>query len=134
MRWKRKSRNNMMRCYFYQLKKIESIRNNFIFFYPVSLTSNSHFDIHIINNGQFRIWKKTSPLKKFSRVKIKQILIITKLSLKATNYSCLIHHILLEVFNLCHQYRARQAYFISVQSDQDLYCWLTDFKISSWNP
>ena len=31
-----------------------------------------------------------------------------------------------KVISLCHQYRARPA-FTSVQSDQALYCWLTNF-------
>ena len=31
---------------------------------------------------------------------------------------------------LCHQHRARPA-CTSVQSDQDLYCWLANFKFSS---
>ena len=39
----------------------------------------------------------------------------------------------LEVISLCHQYRTRLA-CTSVQSDQALYCWLANFKFSSWYP
>ena len=43
--------------------------------------------------------------------------------------------ILLEtkVIRLCHQYTARPV-CTSVQSEQSLYCWLTNFKFSSWYP
>ena len=39
----------------------------------------------------------------------------------------------LKVISLCHQYRARPA-STPVQSDQAVYCWLTNFKSSSWYP
>ena len=35
-----------------------------------------------------------------------------------------------KVISLCHEYRARLA-CTSVQSDQTVYCWLTNFKFSS---
>ena len=35
--------------------------------------------------------------------------------------------------SLCHQYSARPA-CTSMHSDQALYCWLTNFKFSSWYP
>ena len=35
-----------------------------------------------------------------------------------------------KVISLCHQYRGRQA-CTSVQFDQALYCWLTNFRFSS---
>ena len=35
------------------------------------------------------------------------------------------------VISLCHQYRARPG-CTSMQSDQALYCWQTNFKFSSW--
>ena len=38
-----------------------------------------------------------------------------------------------KVISICHQYRARPG-CTSVQSDQTLYCWLTNFKFSSWYP
>ena len=37
-----------------------------------------------------------------------------------------------KMISLCHQYRAR-ADCTSVHSDQALYCWLTNFKFSSYD-
>ena len=37
------------------------------------------------------------------------------------------------VISLCHQYRARLV-CTSVKSNQALYCWLTNFKLTSWYP
>ena len=44
-------------------------------------------------------------------------------------------HILSEpkMISLCHQYIVRPV-CISVQSDQALYCWLTNFRFSPWYP
>ena len=54
---------------------------------------------------------------------------------KASNFKRLLTLILLEanVFSFCHQYRVRPA-CTSMQPDQASYCWLTNFKFSSWYP
>ena len=57
--------------------------------------------------------------------------VFEKVKKYAYRYTSLILILLeLEVISLCHQHRARPAWTY-MQSDQALYCWLTNFKISS---
>ena len=47
-------------------------------------------------------------------------------------YDYILTLILPKVISLCHQYRARPT-CTTVQSDQALYCWLTNFKFSPYH-
>ena len=67
-------------------------------------------------------------IKKFC-FKYLQLLFLSKLVLN----NLILILLELKEIRLCHQYGARPAY-MSMQSDQALYCWLTNFKFSSWYP